>query len=79
MIRLADALIRLQRVNSDGRAVITAENRLRAFLRHIRHYGAQPPLAAVLLSHIGFGEAIPEAELVASARSARRLESWRDR
>ena len=32
VVSLANALIRLQRVNNDGRAVITAEEHLRAFL-----------------------------------------------
>jgi len=62
VIRLADALIRLQRVNNDGRAVITAEEHLRAFLkRDPSHYDAQRMLAAVLLSQHRFGEAIAQA------------------
>jgi tetratricopeptide (TPR) repeat protein len=62
VVRLAEALIRLQRVNNDGRAVITAEEHLRAFLaRTPGHYEAQRMLAAVLLSQHRFGEAIAQA------------------
>ena len=67
VVRLADALIRLQRVNNDGRAVITAEERLRAFLKHDpRHYEAQRMLAAVLLSQHRFGDAIAQANKVSA-------------
>jgi Flp pilus assembly protein TadD len=62
VIALANALIRLQRVNNDGRAVIAAEEHLRAFLAHkAEHYEAQRMLAAVLLSQHRFGDAIAEA------------------
>jgi len=62
VVSLANALIRLQRVNNDGRAVITAEQHLRAFLAHQPgHYDARRMLAAVLLSQHRFGEAIAEA------------------
>ncbi|HUQ88002.1 MAG TPA: tetratricopeptide repeat protein [Vicinamibacterales bacterium] len=62
VVRLADALIRLQRVNNDGRAVIAAEQYLRTFLKNDpRHYEAQRMLAAVLLSQHRFGEAIAQA------------------
>ncbi len=65
--RLADALIRLQRVNNDGRAVITAEEHLRAFLkRDPAHYEAQRLLSAVLLSQHRFGEAIAQANKVSA-------------
>lgn len=65
VIRLADALVRLQRVNNDGRAVITAEEHLRAFLKVVPdHYEAQRLLAAVLLSQHRFKEAIAQAESV---------------
>ncbi len=63
VVLLADGLLRLQRVNSDGRAVIAAEQHLRAFLeRRPAHYGSRRMLAAVLLSQHRFGEAIAEAE-----------------
>ena len=74
VVRLADALIRLQRVNNDGRAVITAEERLRAFLKdNPEHYEAQRMLAAVLLSQHRFGDAIAQANKV-SARDPR--DAW---
>src|SRR5688572_11781047 len=42
VVSLSNALIRLQRVNNDGRAVITAEAHLRAFLsRQPDHYEAR--------------------------------------
>jgi tetratricopeptide (TPR) repeat protein len=62
VVRLADALIRLQRINNDGRAVITAEQQLRTFLKGSpKHYEAGRMLAAVLLSQHRFGEAIAQA------------------
>ena len=62
VVSLANALIRLQRVNNDGRAVILAEQHLRAFLSHKpNHYDAQRMLAAVLLSQHRFREAIAAA------------------
>ncbi len=65
VVGLADALLRLQRVNNDGRAVITAEEHLRAFLKVVpEHYEAERMLAAVLLSQHRFGEAIAQAEWV---------------
>ena len=65
VILLADALIRLQRVNNDGRAVITAEEHLRAFLKaNPDHYDAQRMLAAVLLSQHRFADAIKQANKV---------------
>lgn len=74
VVRLADALIRLQRVNNDGRAVIAAEDRLRAFLKIAPdHYEAQRMLAAVLLSQHRFADAIRQANLV-SARDPR--DAW---
>ena len=61
-VSLANALIRLQRVNNDGRAVITAEQHLRALLARQRdHYDARRMLAAVLLSQHRFRDAIAEA------------------
>lgn len=62
VVSLSNALIRLQRVNHDGRAVIAAEEHLRAFLKSTPgHYEAHRMLAAVLLSQHRFGEAIAEA------------------
>lgn len=62
VITLANALIRLQRVNNDGRAVIAAEEHLRALLRSSPgHYEARRMLAAVLLSQHRFGDAIAAA------------------
>lgn len=62
VVSLANALIRLQRVNNDGRAVIAAEQHLRTFLeRQPGHYDARRMLAAVLLSQHRFGDAIAEA------------------
>ena len=63
VVRLADTLIRLQRVNSDAQAVITAERYLRAFLaKRPDHYEAQRVLGAVLLSQHRFRDALREAE-----------------
>ena len=62
VVSLSNALIRIQRVHNDGRAVITAEEHLRAFLkRQPDHYDARRMLAAVLLSQHRFGDAIAEA------------------
>jgi tetratricopeptide (TPR) repeat protein len=64
-VSLANALIRLQRVNNDGRAVILAEDHLRALLsRQPNHYDARRMLAAVLLSQHRFRDAIAEANRV---------------
>jgi tetratricopeptide (TPR) repeat protein len=63
VVLLSDALLRLQRVNRDGRAVISAEEHLRKFLDHNRSdYNASRMLAAVLASQHRFGEAIAEAD-----------------
>lgn len=62
MVSLTNALIRLQRVNNDGRAAIAAEEHLRAFLKASPgHYEAQRMLGAVLLSQHRFGDAIAAA------------------
>lgn len=67
VVRLADALIRVQRVNNDGRAVINAETQLRTFLKHNpADYDAQRMLAAVLLSQHRFREAIAQANKVSA-------------
>ena len=71
---LSDALLRLQRVNNDGRAVITAETHLRRFLEaRPSHYEARRMLAAVLLSQHRFGEAIAEAN---RTRAADPRDAW---
>ena len=68
VVSLANALIRLQRVNNDGRAVITAEEHLRTFLsRRPDHYEARRMLAAVLLSQHRFADAIREANQTMAA------------
>jgi tetratricopeptide (TPR) repeat protein len=68
VVSLANALIRLQRVNNDGRAVITAEEHLRGFLsRRPDHYEARRMLAAVLLSQHRFADAIREANQTMAA------------
>lgn len=74
VLLLADALLRLQRVNGDGRAVLTAEQQLRRLLaRRPAHYEARRMLGAVLLSQHRFGEAIAEAE---RARAADPRDPW---
>lgn len=73
-VRLADALVRVQRVNNDGRAAIAAEEHLRAFLARVPgHYAAERMLGTVLLSQHRFGEAIAQANK-ASARDP--LDAW---
>ena len=63
VIHLSEALLRLQRVNNDGHAVIDAESHLRAFLKRVpAHYEARRMLAAVLLSQHRYGEAIAESD-----------------
>ena len=63
VVRLAQALIRVQRVDSDPQAVVKAEQRLRAFLsRSPDHYEAQRVLGAVLLSQHRFRDAMREAD-----------------
>lgn len=62
VVRLAEAYVRLQRVNNDGRAVITAEERLRAFLaRKPGDYEARRVLTTVLLSQHRFADAVANA------------------
>ena len=74
VVLLADALLRLQRVNRDGRAVITAEEHLRRLLdRHPGDYNATRMLAAVLASQHRFGEAIAEAD---RARAVNPHDAW---
>ncbi len=74
VVHLANALIRLQRVNNDGRAVILAETHLRGFLdRTPAHYEARRMLAAVLLSQHRFTDAIAEAE---RARAVDPRDAW---
>lgn len=74
VVRLSEALLRLQRVNNDSRAVITGEAHLRRFLEtRPKHYEARRMLAAVLLSQHRFGEAIAEAN---RARAADPRDAW---
>lgn len=62
VVSLADALLRLQRVNNDARAVTEAEDRLRKFLvAHPDHYESQRMLAGVLLAQHRFGAAVKQA------------------
>ena len=63
VVKLADTLIRLQRVNNDGRAVISAEEHLRVFLkRNGSNYDVERTLTAVLLSQHRFADAIKQAQ-----------------
>lgn len=74
VIRLADALLRVQRVDSDPQAAVTAEHRLRALLAaDPDHYEAQRMLGSVLLSQHRFRDAIREAE---RARAADPRDAW---
>ena len=74
VIHLSTALLRLQRVNNDGRAVITAEEHLRRFLdRKPGHYDGRRMLAAVLLSQHRHGDAIAEAN---RARAEEPNDAW---
>jgi tetratricopeptide (TPR) repeat protein len=73
-VRLASALVRLQRVNSDASAVIKAEQYLRAVLSRVpAHYEAQRMLGTVLLSQHRFRDAIREAE---RARDMEPRDAW---
>lgn len=68
-VALADALIRLQRVQSDGALAVRAERVLRAALAHDPDdYEARRMLAASLLSQHRFREALREAERLARQR-----------
>ena len=74
VVLLSEALLRLQRVNRDGRAVIAAEEHLRRLLdRKPDHYEARRMLAAVLMSQHRFGEGIAEAD---RARAADPRDPW---
>lgn len=74
LVRLADALVRIQRVDNDPGAVVTAEHRLRSFLAtHPGHYESQRMLGSVLLSQHRFADAIREAE---RARALDPRDSW---
>jgi len=62
VVRLADALLRLQRVNNDARAADEAEARLQSFLAaHPGYYEGQRMMAAVLLAQHRFGAAVKQA------------------
>jgi tetratricopeptide (TPR) repeat protein len=74
VVRLAQALIRIQRVDSDAGAVIVAEQHLRAFLaKKPDHYEAQRALGSVLLSQHRFRDAIREGE---RARAMDPRDAW---
>ena len=74
VLLLSDALLRVQRVNSDGRAVIIAEEHLRRLLeQRPSQYEVRRMLGAVLLSQHRFGEAVAEAE---RARAADPRDPW---
>ena len=74
VVRLAEALVRLQRVNSDPAAVLKAEQRIRAFLAvQPDHYEAQRVLGTVLLSQHRFRDAIREAQ---KARAVDPMDWW---
>jgi tetratricopeptide (TPR) repeat protein len=74
VVRLADTLIRIQRVDSDPAAVIKAEQRLRDFLaRTPDHYEAQRALGPVLLSQHRFRDALREAK---RARAMDPRDAW---
>ncbi len=62
VVRLAETLIRIQRVDNDAAAAVRAESRLRAFLaERPDHYDAQRVLGSVLLAQHRFRDAIAEA------------------
>lgn len=74
VLHLAQAQLRAQRVNNDGRAALDAEQHLRGFLKlKPGHYDARRLLAAVLLSQHRFGEAIAEAD---RTRAADPADAW---
>ena len=74
VVQLANALVRLQRVNSDPAAVVKAEQQLRAFLARMpEHYDARRTLGTVLLSQHRFRDAIREAE---KARAMDPRDAW---
>lgn len=76
VVLLANALVRLQRVDSDAAAVVKAEQRLRAFLARVPgHYEAQRMLGTVLLSQHRFRDAIREAQ---KARAIDPRDAWND-
>ena len=74
VVRLAQTLVRLQRVNNDAAAAVAAEQHLRAFLaRHRGHYAAARELGSVLLSQHRFRDALAEAQ---RARSLDPSDAW---
>jgi tetratricopeptide (TPR) repeat protein len=74
VVRLADALMRLQRVNGDAAKVIDAERQLRRLLSRIPdHYEAQRVLGTVLLSQHRFRDALREAR---RARAMDPRDAW---
>jgi tetratricopeptide (TPR) repeat protein len=74
VLRLAEALIRVQRVDGDAEAVVTAERHLRALLATTpQHYEAQRLLGAVLLSQHRYRDALREAH---KARAMEPRDAW---
>jgi tetratricopeptide (TPR) repeat protein len=74
VVQIAQALVRLQRVDSDATAAVSAERHLREFLaRHPDQYAAQRELGSVLLSQHRFSEALVEAQ---RARSLDPADAW---
>jgi tetratricopeptide (TPR) repeat protein len=74
VVRLAEMLIRIQRVDGNPGAVIKAEQRLRDFLvRTPGHYEAQRALGPVLLSQHRFRDALREAH---RARAIDPRDAW---
>jgi tetratricopeptide (TPR) repeat protein len=74
VLRLAEALIRVQRVDADAEAVVAAERHLRAFLAKTpEHYDAQRLLGAVLLSQHRYRDALREAH---KARAIEPRDAW---
>jgi tetratricopeptide (TPR) repeat protein len=74
VVRLAQTLVRRQRVDSDAAAAVAAERYVREFLaRHPDHYAAQRELGPVLLSQHRFREALVEAQ---RARTIDPSDAW---
>jgi tetratricopeptide (TPR) repeat protein len=74
VVRLAQTLVRLQRVNSDAAAAVAAERHLRGVLaRQPDHYAALRELGSVLLSQHRFRDALVAAQ---RARSIDPADAW---
>ena len=72
-VRLADALMRAARVDSDASLPLEAERVLRATLQHGDDYAAQRMLAAVYLSQHRFGEGL---EVARKAQQSHPQDAW---